>query len=327
MNQKLEPRKGFNHLKEKNRDQNPETTPRWENLERWWPLNTLELTKKAIILWTRAHPGEILDQMCQRFTGYYTQWAYQGNESGITVYGSAKLAALDSVIVGHDLEDAEPGSFMYWELGKFWHVGLCLGRDTDGRVLVAYNTTKGDTVLNLGWGVKVSHAVTYPAKFYGWSWTNGKNPRMVGLTPYPEPIVFTPNQRRVLSTATANKRLAPNTTGEKVGAFPANSIVTLTGWQYGENVNGNAVWFTDGHVWVWSGGFTDTGQHDLADLNPKPEPTPEPEPEPTPEPEPPTTVDPPTQQPSKLPTILQILIPIGGIVLIGIASWVAGWWQ
>ena len=54
----------------------------------------LDLANKALDTWNRVHPGESLDQQCQRFTGYYTQWAYQGNENNIKGYASAKLAAL-----------------------------------------------------------------------------------------------------------------------------------------------------------------------------------------------------------------------------------------
>lgn len=144
-------------------------------------MDALALMRAALGLWQRVHPGESLDQMCQRFSGYYVQWAYQGNEN-IRVYGSAKAAALASKMESGGINSAPVGSFIYWSIGKDWHIGNVIGHD-NGRALVCYATRGGDTVLALSHGVKVSHADTYsPSTFYGWSWTNGTNPRMQGIT-------------------------------------------------------------------------------------------------------------------------------------------------
>lgn len=309
-------------------------------------MNALTLMQRALALWEQVHPGESLDQMCQRFSGYYVQWAYQGNEAGITVYGSAKAAALASKIESGGINSAPVGSFIYWQVGTYWHVGNVVGYDGK-RALVCYATTKGDTVKALSHGVKISHADTYPATFYGWSWTNGKNPRMTGITPWPEHVA--PNQRQVLASASVNRRTDPTSLAEKIGSAAAGSIVTMTGCRAGEVINGIGDWFTDGHGWMWAGGFTDRGTHDLADLTPappvEPEPTPEPsppvevppvpEPEPLPDPETPAepgTVPPletppeKTEKPTDTWPVWQAIAAVIGTAILGVISWVAGWW-
>ena len=46
--------------------------------------NALDIAKKAVALWRSVHGTESLYLQCQRFSGYYEQWAYyQGNETGI----------------------------------------------------------------------------------------------------------------------------------------------------------------------------------------------------------------------------------------------------
>ena len=49
----------------------------------------------------------------------------------------------------------------------------------------------------------------------------------------------------------------------------AGAVGTFDGWKRGEKVDGNDVWFRGAYsgLWFWSGGFTDTGTHDLTDLN------------------------------------------------------------
>lgn len=145
-------------------------------------MNALDLQKNALSLWQQVHGNESLDQQCQRFTGYYTQWAYQGHERGIRTYDSALIAARASTMRGYDINSAPVGSFLYWNIGQYGHDGLVIGHD-NGRALVCYATRRGDTVLDLSHGVKISHADTYSnTTFMGWSYTNGANPPLTGLT-------------------------------------------------------------------------------------------------------------------------------------------------
>lgn len=145
-------------------------------------MNALDLQKNALSLWQQVHGNESLDQQCQRFTGYYTQWAYQGHERGIRTYDSALIVARASTINGRDINSAPVGAFLYWNIGVYGHNGLVIGHD-NGRALVCYATRHGDTVLELTHGVKISHADTYSnTTFMGWSYTNGANPPLTGLT-------------------------------------------------------------------------------------------------------------------------------------------------
>lgn len=140
----------------------------------------VDLARGAVKLFGEVHPGESLSQQCQRLTGYYTQWVYQGNETGIIRYGSAREAAEASVIFSTDINAGQPGDFAYWKIDAEWHVAQGVGHDLNdrNRALVTFATARGDVVLDLGNFVKVSHADTYDAEFYGWSHTNGHNPRM-----------------------------------------------------------------------------------------------------------------------------------------------------
>jgi len=76
-------------------------------------------------------------------------------------------------------------------------------------------------------------------------------------------------QRQVLPSDQVNARSEPSSQAPLAGdPLPPNTIGNFTGWIHGEAVSGDDVWFlgTSGR-WFWSGGFTDTGVHDLTDLN------------------------------------------------------------
>jgi murein DD-endopeptidase MepM/ murein hydrolase activator NlpD len=83
----------------------------------------------------------------------------------------------------------------------------------------------------------------------------------------------TPTQRMTGANG-ANGRSQPNTTVPVTQTLAPNTIGNFDGWINGEAIDNNKVWFrgsTSGDFF-WSGGFTDTGTHNLADLNP-PTPT------------------------------------------------------
>jgi murein DD-endopeptidase MepM/ murein hydrolase activator NlpD len=75
-----------------------------------------------------------------------------------------------------------------------------------------------------------------------------------------------PTQRVVGANGATN----PSTANAVTQTLPPGTLADFNGWIRGENVQGNNVWFRGAHSgdWFWSGGFTDTGTHDLADLNP-----------------------------------------------------------
>ena len=75
-------------------------------------------------------------------------------------------------------------------------------------------------------------------------------------------------QRQVGPTG-ARRRAQPTTQSESKGGPLAPGVIgNFDGWRRGERVSGNDVWFRGiSGDWFWSGAFTDTGTHDLADLN------------------------------------------------------------
>lgn len=79
------------------------------------------------------------------------------------------------------------------------------------------------------------------------------------------------DERRVGGDSGVRARRDATTSSESVedGYLDPGTQWRFRGWKRGESVEGNNVWiqgFNSG-LWYWSGGFTDTGTHDLADLN------------------------------------------------------------
>lgn len=77
------------------------------------------------------------------------------------------------------------------------------------------------------------------------------------------------NQRQAGSSG-VNGRSEPRAGADKKQFLDPGTVGDFNGWIRGEAVEGNNVWFRGAHSgdWFWSGGFTDTGVHDLPDLNP-----------------------------------------------------------
>lgn len=144
--------------------------------------NALDVAKEALRLWRANHGNASLDQQCQRYDGYYWQWAYQGNEN-IRTYGTATAASNASTMYSTNINDANaaPGDIANWYWNPEGHVGTVIGHD-NGRVLVTHTSSKGDTVLSLTNHVKVSHADTIGLTFRGYSKTNGANAQRSGLS-------------------------------------------------------------------------------------------------------------------------------------------------
>lgn len=147
-------------------------------------MNALELAQKAVALWRSVHGDQSLYLFCQRFDGYYVQWAYQGDDN-IIVYPSAAAAARDSAMFTTDVNasSVQPGDLVYWVWGQYGHVASVIGRDGD-RTLVTHTANSGDRMLDLGNNVRVSHADTLPLQVWGVSRTNGRNRPRTGLTAY-----------------------------------------------------------------------------------------------------------------------------------------------
>ena len=142
-----------------------------------------------------------------------------------------------------------------WNGNPYGHIAIVLGADTGGVTVLeqdGYNPTKRPVTKYRTWG-------SLPCL----GWLVAKN-----QTPPPPPAGNT----RVVGASVLNQRAEPNTSSAITAQFQPNETLTFDGWIYGENVDGNNVWFRGAFsgYWCWSGGLTDTGTHDLADLNPPP---------------------------------------------------------
>lgn len=246
-------------------------------------MNYRELAVAAVARWRQYHGNESLYLQCQRFSGYYMQWVYQGNEN-IHVYGSAALAADNSAMyigAGGSVNDPriQGGDEIFFEWGSEDDVVTVIGRD-GGRTLVASTGRTGDNFEDLGNHVFVAHADTIQHPLRGISHSNGRNIPKSGLDLYllGQPTLA-PFQRQVGPNG-VYRRQGPSTAGPAMEEFPPGDVLDFRGWVYGEDPYGDGrnIWFKGRYseTWFWSGAFTDQGTHDLADLNaapPAPAPT------------------------------------------------------
>lgn len=144
--------------------------------------SSMDVAQKGLSFWRQNYGDASLDQQCQRYDGYYWQWAYQGNEN-IRTYGTATAAANASTMYSTNINagNVAPGDLANWWWNPDGHVGTVLGIQ-NGRVLVTHTSSKGDTVYQLTNHVKVSHADTIGLSFRGYSKTNGANRQRSGLS-------------------------------------------------------------------------------------------------------------------------------------------------
>lgn len=295
-------------------------------------MNGLELGAEALRLWRTGPRGaESLDQQCQRMSGYYTQWAYQGNEVGIKTYGSANAAADASPRDGSLVNEMPVGGFGYWTIGKYGHVAMCIGYDGK-RALILHTSQLGDEVTRLDPFWRVSHADTYPHPFKFWSFTNGKNPRMTVAPWSPNPV---PGPKQRLTGADGvHMRLDPSTGQESQGLIPPSTLIDMVAFtDAGGNVAGNSRWFkSENGFWFWSGAFTSSAKTGLTDLTPKLEPEKPVDPivpDPKPEPEEPVVLDPKPEEPSdpeppKPPISEGVTVALGAIPQVEVADGALG---
>ena len=150
--------------------------------------SALDISKKAVSLWRSVHGNENLYGQCQRFSGFYEQWAWSGKDTGIHTYWNATAAADASrMYETRNINSAsvKPGDQVFWWWNPDGHVATVLGRQ-NGRTVVSHTGTKShDVIARLGNGVVVSHADTITLPFRGLSRTNGANRQRTGMTAWP----------------------------------------------------------------------------------------------------------------------------------------------
>lgn len=194
---------------------------------------------------------------------------YAGPTSG--GYGSPLYAPHNGTVV--DVKTSASGG-----TGRYLTIDLDDGRRTRSLhlseiwVTVGQRVARGQQVGRTGasangsnWGVGAHvHQTLWAGHYYAF----GKD-ATIDFAPFVGPDAIAGNQR-VTGPNGANGREQPTTASPISGDMLAPGVVgNFNGWIDGENVQGNTVWFrgTSGR-WFWSGGFTDTGVHDLEDLNP-----------------------------------------------------------
>lgn len=75
--------------------------------------------------------------------------------------------------------------------------------------------------------------------------------------------------QRVVGPNPANGRSDPSTSNPATQQLDPGTVANMDAWVYGEDVQGQNIWFRGAYSgdWFWSGGFTDQGTHDLTDVN------------------------------------------------------------
>lgn len=198
----------------------------------------LEVAQQALALFRQVNGNESLSLQCQRFDGYYWQWAWSGTERGISIYPTAQKAADASTMFTNDVNDprVRVGDNVFWAYGTEGHVATVIGRSATGRVLVTHTGARGqDVVLALGQSVVVSHADTIGRTVLGVSRANGENAPRTGLTAWPTPAPA-PSP-------------APGEEEDEDMAAPAHSMETT---KDGKNIQ--AVYDREGFFTEWEGG-------------------------------------------------------------------------
>lgn len=120
---------------------------------------------------------------CEAFRYQTTRISNDIPVGKMSSFKSAKVALSQSKIVGRDREDATVGQVGFWDKTSHGHDMLSLGND-----IWIGATGLGDTIVNLGGGLKVLHGRSYPAPFIGFADKVGSNPKAL-LLPYPPKVV------------------------------------------------------------------------------------------------------------------------------------------
>lgn len=150
-------------------------------------MNGLEFQKsKTIPLWRSQRGDGSAYLLCQKFDGFYTNAAYQGNWD-VLAYASAAVAANAARATGRiyttDLNDPRitAGEKVYYTWNPYGHVVTIIGRDSGG-LLVTNTANAGDDLGQLGNHVKISHAHTLGLPIIGISSRDGNNRRIEGIS-------------------------------------------------------------------------------------------------------------------------------------------------
>lgn len=143
--------------------------------------------------------------------------------------------------------------------GGYGHTGVIVGIDGQNVTIYQQNTFTQQPVYTGVFNAYVSYITGFLRPKVAFD---------IGAAPALEPY------QRVVGQDGVYYRKEPKRSGEAIELFKGGDIINFKGFVDGENIDGNNKWFVGRFTggYSWSGGFTDAGTHDLADLNPKPEP-------------------------------------------------------
>lgn len=122
----------------------------------------------------RSYPNRNWDNLCEAFRFQSTRLS--NGLSSMRSFDSAKIALANSKIIDKNRAAATPGQVGWWDKTVYGHDMLSLGGD----VWVGA-THLGNTLANLGGGLKVLNGSTYPATFLGRADSVGNNPKALLL--------------------------------------------------------------------------------------------------------------------------------------------------
>lgn len=139
--------------------------------------------------------------------------------------------------------------------GGYGHTGVVIA--IDGRnIQIAQQNTFTQQAVYTGWFDAYASNVT--------GFLRPKISFEIGAAPTLQPW------QRIAGEGGVYYRKEPKKAGEKIELFAEGDIVDFKGFVRGEAVDGNNIWFVGRHTgfYSWSGGYKDSGTHDLPDLTP-----------------------------------------------------------
>lgn len=150
----------------------------------------------------RELPGHSFVNLCEQFRFVATRMSNGLASNQMQPSSSAKIARGKATIIDKNRAAATAGQVGFWDKTKFEHDMLSLGND-----FWIGATGLGDTVVDLGGGLKILTGASYPAPFLGRADKVGSNPKALLLpySPPPRPAPATGGNPTVITHALSGR--------------------------------------------------------------------------------------------------------------------------